>query len=398
MALTARLFDAQGGLVTNGLIDKITSFNYSDRLDEVGTFDLRLPLAYARSKKYIDAATTIAVSEDFEEFFRGTIDSAERSGGEYLVSGSDLIAELRYPEVGGAYAVNGSLLPDVIDSIIAYTEQTWTANTSTQSLPVVAEFNGKSVFDALRELNSTYGLHMRRLLPDVRSVQIGSFGAASGYVLTNLASLSESARGRNTAAIIGPPQTKIDRSQVVNRVIAYGSGTLKLPLYNRVGTSTAIHVRTRGDAIEHYIENSASISKYGVREKVVRFGEITSASSETADIERAEDALLARAEAFLTRWGLPITTHQISSANFNRLGCRVGDTLTMRYEESAGDDTVISINDEFYLTEVAGSFNQSGEVMYRLTLADTNRVITDDTEALVATIKRLEELKLEDLT
>jgi len=258
------------------------------------------------------------------------------------------------------------------------------------------------VFDALRDLTASYGLHFRRTTPPARNIQIASFGANSGYVLTNIPLLNESANVRNTASIIAPPNTSIDRTQIVNRVIAYGgkynSSVLMLPLSNRVETSSVVKNRTRNGTVEHYIENTASITKYGVREKVIRFGEITPASTSTEDIERAEDVLKTRAVAFLSRWGMPIITHTFTTPVFNRVVCRVGDLLTVNYEEKISDDTTISINDTFFLTEVSASFNASGNVTYNLKVSDTNRVQTDDREALVATMKRLEEIKLEDIT
>lgn len=400
--LTARVFDAADNLIGTGYLHTITRASISERLDEVPTFEVSLPLAAPRNKAYIDQGSIIALYDDFVEIARGPMESVNEQESSLRVAGSDLIRELAYPETGPEYTLSGVPLWQAVENALTAYAPAWTSTVSTAGDKRCENtFKDKQALDVLRQLSSQFGLHIRRPDLAVRRVRIDGLGDNHGYRFIHPRNL-HGAGGRTTAGIVGRPQTTTNREIMVNRIIARGGSyedsggdtvTLKLPLANRVETATTVYSRTRGGQEERYIEDGQSVARWGAREKVITYSDVVPVSSATADVERAQDALKQRAVFALQRNAQPITEHRFEAETYNRDLARVGDIVTIAYDETHADGITTSINGEFYLTSVHSNYTQGGRVSHSITISDTARVMLDQTDVLVTTLQQMEDLR-----
>jgi len=390
-SLTVRILDANDYPVSRGEIFKIKSFSSSYNLDEIGTFNMSIPLSDYGSYIDFQRGFRIVVYEDHNEIFRGIIEQKRKNRSDYTVSGSDLLRELTYIETGADYSTNSTSLITAITSVIGLVDN-WTILPIIADYPTLAEFQGKSVFNTIKELLAQYGYHLRRKANTTRTLECGSFGNASDVIFTNASRVTKG----NVIKLIASPEIIETHNEIVNRIIAYG-GTYD----NSGGSPTVLNMgeaniypeypmqsRVRGST-EYYIEDTASIALYGVRERVVPFTDIKPGNADFSTILNASNSLKSRAVNFLTLHTYPQTAYTLTVKALNNL--QVGDTAQIDFEDGVNT----RIQGDFYVTQISTSY--SGERSYQLQVSDIKRIATTDIDLLTASLSQLQTLMLREI-
>jgi hypothetical protein len=322
------------------------SIRYTLRLDHIGSFEATLP-ALPAIMDAVQVGRRIDLHVEGEgRVFRGVIEHVEygERGDQRVVScaGGSIARQLAWKSTLLGRQFSAATLGSVVSTLLTGTG--WVAGTvDTPSTALTIRYDGRSVWDALADAARAFGLWLREShLTDPPAVDVSAFSVTPSVLLTNTSEVTNSeAPG---TGLITDIEERIDALQVVNRVIPIGQMTglqgatswLTLQTSTRT-TPYAIQSATGPDGKTYwYIQDSASISAYGLREQVLAVRDITPLGTADTDIQQAANTLYDEAVSFLQRSKDPVTTYSVAATGLRHLSggspvIRVGDPIRILY-------------------------------------------------------------------
>lgn len=381
-------------------------------LDGAGTFSLSVPRT---SKRAIDLLINRRVVEIVYEdpytralnnLTRGIIFSTSDSdsGGRLTmtVDGPDAMQLLRDKSTLLARIYTLQNTDTMLAALAAIAGWTTSGSLTGQT---VARFDGENVLKSMQATLERTGYHMRLSTSSANQVQIGTFGADSGYlawhVEGNVSQAPPSLFSRQNKLIpVETLQIETEGSDVVNWILPIGGGEGEAALTLEKSTRTtpyAIQTTTGPDGRTlYYLSDSTSIATYGTIQKVGTFKDINPITNTDADIVNAANALYDATVAYLIRHKDPLTTYSMTLRG--RVGIlQPGDKIRVVYKGVVYREGVPvayrDIDQMFWMLEVTDNIGVSG-FSSQVRIASVDRYELDSMDVIIGA---LDDLQIDNL-
>ncbi len=313
-AIRVDAYDASGNRLGAGPLHRVSSVQYSDELDRVGAFALRMPASDERIASLIASAYELRIVVEGEgEVYRGIVreaswTTAADGGAELAISGDSIARELVHANALLGREYSGDTLADAVADLVSDTD--WSAgDLDTPTTLLTARFDGSSIFVALRKVAEIFGLSLRTNGP-AREVDVGDFSAvASGLRLVNVEALSPALEANTAVKPLSSIRINEDRGEIWNTVVPLGGGEG----VNKLDLRYATRSTANGDAYDvasatgpdgrtyYYLQDASSVTAHGARTQVVAFKDVIPLANTAAGFEAAANALYDLAVAWLVR-------------------------------------------------------------------------------------------------
>jgi hypothetical protein len=297
---------------------------------------------------------------------------------------------------------------DVLSEIVPLRSGWSLGDVDTITTPAPMDFWYETVYDGVRLLAETFDYHFREGATS-KTLDFGAFGDDSGLLLvggSQFASVSGMRRTRSVARIeqIGVSYRGGD---VVNRLIPFGGavGVATIDLSETTSTQAGYPVQSAalpGGGSYYYLEDSGSISTYGLTERRFLRKDLRPISNSPAAREYAANILYEATLASLLRLKDRQITYDVSVADWQPGLVQPGDKVRLMFRgfaqarDSNGGLTWLDIDDEsqpgqgkeFYILEISEEFGDGVRASLKL---NENGVSEKTTENLLAeTIRAFE--------
>jgi len=289
-----------------------------------------------------------AVDGYLGEFYHST-DSLNENGDVLSVTCHDQLVQLTRKTVGFNWKFNGETMPTAMGRIASRFGGGWSVSTDHSSgdfYDVAYESSGESFFSLLEVMRRTQAGWFA--LGSDKQIRYGRWldSRLTGTIAARLINVANPASWvMGGDAMIESVAVSEDSSTVVNRVIAvgHGLGAAQFNLsYSDMDSPYTISSRKNWDGAnsdgtnsagaytsEYYIEDSASIIEYGLREATVNF-DVTPAGTSRADTLNAGNALYTIASAYLLRSRKHLTNYTLSCVGLPK-AVAPGDVIEVDY-------------------------------------------------------------------
>ena len=408
--LRVDIYDAGGGRRSAGPLTHVVSFTYGQRLDEVGDFELVVPAEEERTAAVQHGDELRFYREGEGELFRGIVDHTETDvaadGATNLVlSGSSVARELVWANtlLGRAYA--GETLATAAADLLAGSG--WSAGgLDVPAHTLTARFDALSTWSALEKAAQVFGLHLRED-PRTRTVDVGAFGASSGIVLQNVATVDPALAENPRVYPVADVRIRSESRDVWNRVIPLGAGEginkLDLEYCDRSvagGDPYDVGSDTGPDGRPYYfLEDAGSVAAHGRRVKPVVVKEAAPLANSLAGFRAAANALYDVAATWLQRRREALTSYDVTVVGLRHVDpsdggalVRVGERVRLVYRgvvEDAGGTRRAwkQVDAQLWLMGFQRSFRGDGVDSWRLTLNTVDRAADDAAVTIARTFE-----------
>lgn len=359
--------------------------DYEMAIDEVGSFSLTVP-AVVESAASLTPGVQVRIYREGEgEVFRGVV----RERGWVDGPNGDPMLTVSGPSVGDAL-VGANLLmgrPYEDDSLSTIANDLvslasgWAVGTlgtpSNSTSSVSAE--GASVFAALRQLAGRFrdadGAYHVRVNPTALTVDIDSFGAASGIRLAQLPAFDPGHAAAFPGIVPIGSVTVLEESwEVWNSLLPLGAGEGDAALSLEASTRTSpytIQSKTAPDGRSlFYLEDTTSIATHGRRERVIADKHSVPITASAAGLEAAANALYDGAVAALLESKDPRYTYRVNVGPMPHVAAgsyrfRVGDTFRVTYRgraerEDGSGYAYLDVDETLYLRRLRRRLGEDG--------------------------------------
>lgn len=373
-------------------------------LNDVGSFSLSVP-ATAPGADQLDAGQEVRIIREGEgEIFRGIVSSRR-----VVLDGDNLVVELEgfstareisWRSTQLNWRVQGQRLDASVAALLAGTGWTSTADPAVAGQLVSAEFQGVTRFEAAKALAQQAFAYLRPM-PVERRLDVNQGGRATGLRAV-LVPAPVTDVAADTLLITRLRVSRRDED-IVTRVIPVGSGEGPNQLTLRWSTRTTpypIQTMTGPDGSTlYYLEDSAAVATYGVREKVVVFKDVVPLANSATELQRAANVLYDLAAAWLQSHATPRVEWEADVGGPLRMRDPItgawlvlpGDMIRLIargvIEDWDGRRTLVDLDTPAFIRGIERDFEGDAESV-RLTLTDTARVVRDD-DLLADVINRL---------
>ena len=416
------IYNAAGAKLNT--ITQISGVGITSRANRLGELRFTVPQLVAldrgvgRGKVY---KLYSAIDGYLGEFYHST-DSTNENGDVLSVTCHDQLVQLTRKTVGFNWKFNGETMPSAMGRIASRFGGGWsvaTDHSSSDFYNISYESSGESFFSLLEVMRRTQSGWFA--LGSDKQIKYGRWldsrlGGTIAARLINVANAASWVSGGD--AMIDAISISEDSSTVVNRVIAVGRGLGAAQFnlsYSDMTTPYTILSRKNWDGTnnngtnsagaytsEYYIEDSASISEYGLREATVNF-DVTPAGTSRADMLNAGNALCTIASAYLLRSRKHLANYTISCIGLPKT-VAPGDVIEVDYYGvatvveggAAVRKSTLRLNKtRLFVAEVAHEFDEVGGVRRsQLTVSNTGELLADANETVTELIRDAKRFRL----
>lgn len=398
------ILDANGNKLGDGPLKNVESVKITSSLDKTGSASFVVPATEPRTQ-HITAGSQFDIYDEVDgylgRFIYSSKDIANDSTGsmpKLAIQLYDALRELSRRTVTFRRNYVYQWVDAVVDDLIGVMGD-WTADADASIGHTTVGYEGESVLVAIDELRDRWGKHYRLKSNDPANkvLEFGAFGEASGLRITNLfGQVQHEIDARTEIALVKSIKLTSQSEEIFNRIIPLGAGqgVSQLTIANATSGSYATQTGTNTDGSSYYyIEDTASIAAYGLREKVLTFPSIRPISNSDANIINAANALKNAAEVYMGRHLEPRVEYSLTITGL-RQSLKVGDTVRLVYRGVVDGDSYMSIDDDFYVMDLTRSRSASGERSTALAIASIAARRTADSDILIGAIHDLNALKV----
>ena len=356
------------------------------------------------------------------EFYHST-DALDASGDILTVTCHDQLVQLTRKTVGFGWKFNGETMPNAMSRVVSRYGGGWSAVTDHANgdfYEIAYDTAGESFFDLLEVLRRTQAGWFS--LGGDKQIKYGRWldSRLTGAIAARLRSFANAEAWQPGGdAMITELSVSEDSSTIVNRVIAVGRGLGAAQFGLKYSDETApytIQSRKNWDGAngngtnpsgattdEYYIEDTASIAEYGLREATINF-DVTPAGTSRADMLNAGNALYTIAAAYLARSRRHLVNYSLSCIGLPKT-IAPGDVIEVDYFDVA---TVRDANGNelrksklrldklrLFVSEITHEFDAAGGVrVSRLIVSNTGELLADTNAVVTELIRDAKRFKL----
>ena len=291
-------------------------------------------------------------------------------------------------------------------------------NPSTDYTPVTQDFHGVNVFQGIDAVAKTQRGFFT--LVGTNSVKIGRHTDAMRDSVVPIAVLRNAADARGMSGLqISRFSITASSGYIVNRIIPVGQGTgetqITLELSDVETTPYSVLSRPNWDGTNldgtnpsgaltqtYYLEDTASISRWGVVERVAPFNDIRPVTGSYADRVAAARALHFIASAYMQQHLDPVRNYEIEVTGITTL-IKPADVVMVDYRGVASitrngveerRTRVFIDKKRFWVLEVSYNFDDYGNPTAKLLLAENGEKILDEHDVSVNLLNDISKFKL----
>jgi len=403
--LRADLFGIDGQPLASGPLLTILGGKYDAGLDEVGQFELSVPVADPAVAGVRDGVRLRLYRAGEGLVFRGVVGPSDiqitpDNAAIMTIHGDSLARELVWDNTMIGTTYDNEPLPDVVDDLLDGTGWTAYAVATEGDKRVTAQYTGLSKWAAMVKAAEMFGWHVReRNL--TRQVEIGPLGASSGLVITNVPVVAPD--GNMAVHPISSNLVITDQQdELWNRVVPLGGGeginALTLQYSDRTGPHPIEQVTGRDGNPYWLIEDAESVALYGARSKVLSVKDIVPLSNSPAEIRNAANVLYDVAAAWLSWHGQVQESYAFEALGLRhvlngQVRIRVGDTVRLRYrgvvQTPQGAHVWRDIDRDVWLRGYTREFDEDGVDRWSVKVSTVDRETPSDADVIA---KALEDL------
>lgn len=401
--LSASVYDFNNRKVGDGFHIQLLSLTTTTSLDEIGVFTFSVPVADPRSftmeqKKRVVIEWFDPIQGVRKEVANGYIEDVRYSdsGRTLVVRCVDILTELGRRVVG----INRRYMAVPIGTVIQQLaeEGGWSAIVL-ESDNVVGRFSGLSLYAAILEINKRFKYHLRRSISQARIIECGEFGDHSGVTVKRFSRMTDAIQRRNDVAILGNITIQETSKQIVNRIYPFGGGSAKAQLTLQKATAgypySVQSIRQNDGTVLYFLEDRASIDKYGLHEAMLTFSNIADVDPAPSLQIEAANNLYYRAAAYLQLYSIPHVAYQF---NCYRLPdhVQVGSKVRLTYHDWADrrqngavvpQSALVDVDNDFWITSIDRAWNEDGSVLYTVEASNVDRRPTTDEDIIASQIR-----------
>jgi hypothetical protein len=397
------VYTASGTAPTgSGPITDVLGISISERLNQVGEIQITLPAFEAaqrglsRGMRYRVYHASLGYLGEFKHI-ESTIDASAETitirAYDSLIGLAERVAGFRRNYSNQVFNTLASNLFGTIGWTVSYEGGVTLTDAITYS---VEGENYLRMADYLRK----YVRGWFRRQGDTE-IQFGEFSTTTPTLTFVAAPSITSEIPANQALITQITRTRAG-GEVSNRIYPVGAGIgetkLDLRYSNRTTPYTVQSTSiVSGAATAYYIEDSTSITSYGLVERVVAWNEIRPITNSAADLQNAGNALYDIASAYLLKYRNESDAYTLTAVDVPAT-LRVGDLVRVQYNGVAelenGRVGWLNVASNFFVTEITRSFDDRGEAQTTLSIAANGEAVIGDTEVLYDILADVQTLKL----
>lgn len=397
----ADIYDSSGNKIA--ALVTLMSLTTTDRLNGIGEAIFMLPGNDPATQHIVTGAEFQIFDEvdgDLGRFLYRT-SSIQDSDAQAIVTVAcwSVMQELVRQITGFAREYDNEPVEDIVEDLVTSVAG-WTADTDIGMGNAAVTYQGQSILDAISELANRW-YYSFRMGAGIRELEFRTLGAVNNNVRL------VAARGQSAAvvlhtevAFIGSITETTEYDGIVNRVIALGAGEgagqLTLENQNASRHDYVVDSITPSNGQEYwYIEDSDSITAYGLREVPIIFEDIKPIANTLTAKTRAANELMFAAEAYILRHKDPRVQYDIGDIRGLRAAVQVGDKITVDYRGVDAGFKYIEVLGDFWLMEMTKDRDAgSGDRITRMVLTNVDKRRTDDIQMWKQLTKRIRSQKL----
>lgn len=379
----------------------IISADYKWVLGELGEFSAKVPTT-AVNAVALDSGKMARIVRDGEGIiFAGFITQhrvlLENDGPVIEIRGYGLARELSLTTTKIHWIVDAQPIGTAVNNLLL---SGWSADVEDPNDLVTAIFEGATRFDAISQLAVRRLLHVR---PEATEKKLTLFRTTttSPYRLV----LYPHIPLEPEPFVLPIQKVRITRrdEELINRVIPLGAGeginTLDLRWSDRTSPYPIQTLPGPNNSLIYYLEDTASSSTYGVRERVIVFKNVAPIANSPAAYREAANVLYDLAVAWLRDHKDPVQEWEVEVLGPLRCFDPVTNTWLLRpgqwihvtargvVEDVDGKRIIVDIDDNAFVRGIERSFSKDSESV-KLQLSTTDTVLRGD-DALAEVVERL---------
>jgi hypothetical protein len=398
MQIIVDVYDATGQKLGDGPILTCRSAQITRKLDGAGEVALEIVGGDKRAYALIQNERRLVVytvqNNKPREVGRGIVRDFTHniSEGEILIStrGPDILGELEYANTLRNYQFNLVETPDVLEALLALVSDDWQIDTA-ETAKILVTFNAVNILRAVRDIAQKYGKHFR--LGDGKVIQYGPMGDLLGLRLIQVERSTSQLDENDNVALIERLNIQYTSESQANWIEPLGGGEganiLTLQQSTRNDPYFVQSTSSPGGALVYYLSDTASVTNYGRKVRVITFKDIVPISASPTDVLNASNALYDAAAAWLQRNSVPQTVYGCTVRKVKKT-VRPGQRVRVVYsgwaylEEQA--TRWIDLNDDLWVISVTENLGEDGAVL-ELELSDIDQEIRDEVSVIADTIE-----------
>lgn len=399
--LALDIYDAAGNRLGSGPIVGILSAEYTGRLDEIGTWTIQVDATEPHAAELTRGRVVHLRREGEGLLMRGIVGRPDLTVGDaddrvLNAAGMSLAEQLVWKNTLLGRTFSGVSMAAAVADLLTGTS--WTAGTIDTGTLVSARFDGVSIWAALRQIAEIQDWHLREDNLNA-TVSLTDAGGSSGLVIRPVEHPDVD------LGVIPLAKLRIsgDDQELVNVIVPLGAGEGVNQLTLQYATASSpytIQTDTGPDGETYwYIKDTASITAYGERVRVLKADQVAPLSNANSEIEAAANTLYALAAAALQRAATPVEHYEADVALLRHIvggspSFLLGQTVRLQYtgivEDADGTRrTWRSVDADVYIMGYRRTFRADGSDRWTLELATSASHATGVADAIADAVEDL---------
>ena len=368
------IYDVADNRLGDGPLTKIIDVTITKSLDRVTDWSLSMQLADPRAylliierRIKIFAAWHGVQRELIHGIIRKRMVQDSIAGPVLTISGQGIETELKRINVLPGRRFNNRGLQQLVDELNGLTDWTLLLDHRISDIVVNLRFDGVSILKALQSLYTNYGIHLR-IYPN-RILYISRLGQESGLRISRVETLRGGQLDNGALVPAINMSEDVDSDQIFNRLYVFGGGEGNGALTFGTTTRTSpypIRSILRNGSVHYYIEDTASIARYGLIEKLIQFKAIVPVNNSRTAVRAASNFLYDTAVQFLQRYLDPMNRYNAQMLHRNHF-VHPGDMISIDYKafiETSGQPVpYLNVQGDNWISRVSESYTKSGPTM-----------------------------------
>jgi len=397
------ILDASGNNLGSGPLTEIVSIDTVERLDKIGELTFVI-FANDPKAQYVTDGAQFDIYDETDGYigrylFNKRIKTIRDGRSTLVVQCWSILRELAYVVTGFAREYQYFPVQSIVQDLVASVDG-WTSDVGLNMGITNVSYQGQTIYEGIEDLAKRWGYHFRLAAGSARVLEFNTLGELNENLrLVNLQGQTIAFDSLTDIGIVKSFTENISTDEIYNRVIAVGAGTGANMLVledGAVGDTYTVQSRTKSNGqTEYYIEDTASIASYGVRETVLIFDQIRPIANTVTSKSYARAELLSNAEAWLERYKDARRQYDDVIAYGVKTTVQVGDKISIRYKELDDlDNLYLNIDEQLWITELVVTRKSTGEREHKFKLVSIDRPSMNDQDIVASAVKGIRSEKL----
>lgn len=392
------ILDSGGSPVGSGALTTVMSVDFTKRLDRVGEAVFSFPAGDEKIQN-IRPGRQFDIYDDIIGFigryiYKSMSINDINNQAIAVVSCWDILHELKLHVTGFGRDFAATAVETIVDTLVAEVTG-WSTLTGTGLGTANLTLQGHSVMEAISELAERWSLHFRPAATVGKVLQFDALGLDVTSVRLINARGQDKPTNTSVAFVTNITETESD-DQLYNRIVALGGGegAGQITLENATGGLFSVASRTpSGSQPIFYIEDSASVTKHGLREQVIVFESIHPVANTVTAKQQAKDELYITAATLLVQQRGPRIEYAITVSGL-RKDVLPGDKIRLVYRGKTDDNIYIDVDAFFWVLDISQSRDTSGNYSATMSLLNVDKRQLNDIDLIAGAVQAIRSQKL----